>query len=141
MSDNNRIIQHEGIITAIEGRKAQVQILVKSACGDCHIKGACSISNEQIKIIEADIRNENFIVNEKVLVKMKESLGLKAVLLAYILPVIIIVLSLFISLQITDNENIAALFSLLVTAIYFISLYFFRNNIRKTFSSTVSKLS
>jgi len=140
MSENNKVVSHEGIITSINGQKAEVSILVKSACGECHIKGGCSLAEIQNKIIEADLRKDHFQVNEKVLVKMKESLGLRAVLLAYILPVFLIVLILFVSINLTKNENISALLSLVFTVIYFIILYFFKDKIRKTFNFSVHKL-
>ncbi|NLJ07728.1 MAG: SoxR reducing system RseC family protein, partial [Sphingobacteriales bacterium] len=43
MSEHNEV-RHEGVITSIDGDMAQVTILVKSACAECHIKGACSLS-------------------------------------------------------------------------------------------------
>jgi len=44
-------IEHKGIIKDIIGRKLDVSIIPESACAKCSVKGSCSVSEEDEKII------------------------------------------------------------------------------------------
>ncbi|NLJ06313.1 MAG: SoxR reducing system RseC family protein [Sphingobacteriales bacterium] len=132
MSEHNEV-RHEGVITSIDGDMAQVTILVKSACAECHIKGACSLSEIQAKVIEVNLKGQTFRIGDKVNVALKESLGMRAVLLAYIIPVLLIISTLLIAGLFIDNENIIAGSSLLIAGIYYLFLYLNKRMLKKSF--------
>jgi sigma-E factor negative regulatory protein RseC len=128
------IIIHPGIIESITGDKVFVRILSQSACSSCHAKGACTIADVEEKIIETDIDpSGNRKPGEQVMVKMEESLGQKAVLMGYVLPLVVLVGSIILFLSLFKHEGLAALLSLLMLVPYYLTLYLFRKQLRKEF--------
>lgn len=67
------------------------------------------------------------------MVKMEESLGHKAVLMGYVLPLIVLVGSIVLFLSFFKNEGLAALLSILMLVPYYFILYLFRKRLRKEF--------
>ncbi|MCK9398766.1 MAG: SoxR reducing system RseC family protein [Bacteroidales bacterium] len=127
-------IIHPGIIESITGDKIFVRILSHSACNSCHAKGACTIADVEEKIIEADIDpSGNRKPGEQVMVRMEESLGQKAVLMGYVLPLVVLVGSIILFLSVLKHEGLAALLSLLMLVPYYLTLYLFRKQLRKEF--------
>ena len=82
-------INHNGIIEKIDGDTAYVRIIQQSACSGCHAQSMCAASESKVKIIEVPDNSGKFTVNENVLLCGRSSLGLQAVLLAFILPLLI----------------------------------------------------
>lgn len=134
-------IIHPGIIEEITGDKVSVRILSQSACSSCHAKGACSVADMEEKIIEADPdASANWKPGDQVMVKMEESLGRKAVLLGYFLPLVVLVASIIIFLSLFKHEGIAALLSLLTLVPYYAVLYFFRKRLQKEFRFRIQRI-
>lgn len=127
-------IIHPGIIESITGDKVLVRILSQSACSSCQVKGACTIADVEEKIIEAEIDpSGNRKIGDEVMVRMEESLGHKAVLMGYVLPLIVLVGSIVLFLSLFKHEGLAALLSLLMLVPYYFTLYLFRKKLRKEF--------
>ncbi|HPI46326.1 MAG TPA: SoxR reducing system RseC family protein, partial [Tenuifilaceae bacterium] len=89
------LIEHLGRIDAVTPNDIRVVIISQSACASCHAKGACSASDVSEKIVVVSKTNHNFLVGETVKVLLKQSLGFKALFLAYILPFIVVITALF----------------------------------------------
>lgn len=127
-------IIHPGIIESITDDKLLVRILSRSACSSCHAKGACSVADIEEKIIEvAKDRSHQWAQGENVMVRMDESMGRKAVIMGYIAPLVMLVVSIIIFLFIFSNEGLAALLSLLMLVPYYLILYLFRDRLKKEF--------
>jgi sigma-E factor negative regulatory protein RseC len=127
-------IIHPGIVERVDDKKVLVRILSQSACSSCHAKGACTVADLKDKIIEVDRAGEGeYAPGDEVMVTLSESLGKKAVVLGYVLPLIILVASIIIFLSLLNNEGLAALLSILMLGPYYLVLYFFRNRLRKEF--------
>ena len=127
-------IIHPGIIESINGDKVLVRILSQSACSSCHAKGACSVADIEEKIIEADLNpSGNWKPGDQVMVRMEESLGRKAVLMGYGLPLVVLVVSIVIFLSLLNHEGLAALLSILMLVPYYLTLYLFRKRLQKEF--------
>lgn len=127
-------IIHPGIIESINGDKVSVRILSQSACSSCHAKGACSVADIEEKIIEADLNPPgNWKPGDQVMVRMEESLGRKAVLMGYGLPLVVLVVSIVIFLSLLNHEGLAALLSILMLVPYYLTLYLFRKRLQKEF--------
>jgi sigma-E factor negative regulatory protein RseC len=127
-------IIHPGIVESVNFDKVLVRILSQSACSSCHAKGACSVSEVEEKIIEVeDVKTGNWKPGQQVMVKMEQSLGLKAVFLGYLLPLIVLIVSVVIFLFIMNNEGLAALLSIFMLLPYYLVLYLFRDRLRKKF--------
>lgn len=134
------LIEHLGRIDAVTPNDIRVVIISQSACASCHAKGACSASDVSEKIVVVSKTNHNFLVGETVKVLLKQSLGFKALFLAYILPFIVVVTALFIFSSIV-SEGIAGILALLSLIPYYAILYFFKNKISKQFNFDIEKIS
>jgi len=134
------IIEHTGTIKSIANQTILVNVKPISACNGCRAKGICSVDDEDSKIIEIIGNNELFSVGEQVNVMMTESLGFKALFLGYLLPFIIVLLTLISVLSISDNQGLAGLFAIGILGPYYIMLYILKDNIRKRFSFSLRKI-
>ncbi|HOZ15225.1 MAG TPA: SoxR reducing system RseC family protein [Tenuifilaceae bacterium] len=134
------LIEHLGRIDAVTPNDIRVVIISQSACASCHAKGACSASDVSEKIVVVSKTNHNFLVGETVKVLLKQSLGFKALFLAYILPFIVVITALF-SLSSFVSEGIAGILALLSLIPYYAILYFFKNKISKQFNFDIEKIS
>ncbi|MPQ46069.1 hypothetical protein GCQ56_03520 [Marinifilum sp. N1E240] len=137
---NPKQIDHEGTILEIEDGKITVGIVNMSACAGCHAKGACTMSDMKEKSIDVIDYTNRFTIGEKVKLTYQESLGWFALFLAYVLPFVLVLLTLFISTVITNNELISGLLALAILLPYYIILSFFKGRLKKTFSFTIEKI-
>ncbi|HAG15244.1 MAG TPA: RseC/MucC family positive regulator of sigma(E) [Bacteroidales bacterium] len=127
-------ITHEGIISRIEDDRILVLIVSKASCASCQIKGACSASDVEEKIIEVKrVLYDTYQVGDKVTVMMDQSLGTWAVLLGYIFPFFVLLIGLIVFTQTISDEGIAGLFALSLLIPYYLILYLTRHQVEKTF--------
>jgi sigma-E factor negative regulatory protein RseC len=132
--ENKELISHTGRINQITTNRIFVTIVSESACAACHAKGFCGVSDMKEKVIE--IKNPgNFEhkIGECVTIVMQRSTGLKAVFYGYILPFIILMVTLLGTLNATNNEGLAGLFALLVLAPYYFALFMMREKLKSKF--------
>ena len=134
MQNTSKNIEHPGVVDRVEGRQAFVRILPQSACGSCHSKSYCSMSELIEKIVEVGLRDkEQLGTGQQVTITLERSLGFRALLLGYLLPFTILLISLFIMVSLTGNEGLSALVSIALMAPYYALLYRFREKIRSRF--------
>ena len=132
---NEKTVTHPGIIKNVEHGKAEVLVIANSACGTCEIKGACSSSESEEKIIQVDLLpGQQYQTGQSVVVEMKQSIGNWAVLLGYIFPFVAVFLGLILFISIGMDEGIAGILSLVTLALYYFLLFSFRNFISKKFT-------
>ncbi|MBO5849117.1 MAG: SoxR reducing system RseC family protein [Bacteroidales bacterium] len=127
-------ISHEGIITGIDDNNVQIKILSKSACASCNIKGACNMSEMKEKIISVPRpEDKNLSVGQVVKISMGLGQANRAVIFAYVIPVIILVGMIFILNALKFDEGINALISIGSLVPYYLVLYLFRNKLKRKF--------
>jgi sigma-E factor negative regulatory protein RseC len=132
------LLTQKGNIQKIDSRNYYISISAVSACSSCHSKGVCNVTEMKEKIIEVPLKpGENFKEGDVVEVLMKKSLGTKAVIIGYIVPFILLLISLLAALKIFDSDGIAGLISISVLALYYVVLYFFREKIRQAFTFSI----
>lgn len=134
-------IGHKGVISSISDTMIKVEIINKSACAQCRARMMCGVSDQKTK--EVDVRkpvNQSFAVGEEVNVILRQSMGMKAVLISYVIPLIILLILLLTLSPILKNELYAALISLAGLAVYYFAVYIFRNRIEKRFIFTIEKI-
>jgi len=128
-----------GIIEKIDGNLISVKIVQQSACSGCHAKSMCTASDSKEKIIEVTDYSGKFNVNDTVIICGESSLGLQAVLFAFVIPLIIIVLTIAIGTNLQLAETESALLGLLAVVPYYGILYMCRNKLKKKFVFTLKK--
>jgi len=133
-------IQHQGIVDSIEKHKVLVRIVQKTACSDCHAKSACLSSDRKEKIIEVDDDSGQFVLNEDVIVSAQSSMGLLAVALTFVIPLVLVALTIFAGIKISGNEALSGLIGLFTLVPYYFTIYVLRDRLKKRFVFTISKL-
>lgn len=126
-------IEHQGIIVSIDNNIAHVRIEQTSACASCHVKSMCGASEKAEKIIDAHIVDNTLKTGDQVTIIGQKSLGIQAILLAYVLPFVVIVCMLFVVKIFTDNEVIMGTCALASLIPYFAVLRLMRNKIQAKF--------
>lgn len=140
MAEKERI-QHEGIVKSVSAQTLEVLISSRSACSDCHARGACGMAETKQKMITA-LRPEGDIrVGDKVMIYASLNNAAYSVVLAYVMPSVFIITVLFFLVKTGMNEVFAALSGLILAALYFLILYLFRDKISKKIKFTVDKIS
>lgn len=134
MQESIRNIEHPGIVDRVEGRQAFVRIQPQSACGSCHSKSYCSMSEVSDKVVEVSLsQQEQLSAGQPVTITLERALGFRALFLGYMLPFLILIISLFGMVSLTGNEGLSALIAIALMAPYYFLLYRYREKIRSRF--------
>lgn len=130
-------ISHKGIVREISESMIIVAIAAESACGDCHAKTICGFSeiSEKLVHVQKDC-SKQLKPGDEVQVVMDSKLGTKAVLWAYIIPLFILIASIFICMQFT-NELLAACIGVSLVACHYVLLYKNQDKLDKRFSFSI----
>ena len=126
-------IEHQGVIISIDDKVAHVKIEQTSACASCHVKSVCGASEKSEKIIDANLMDASLKIGDQVTVIGQKSLGIQAILLAYVLPFVLIVVILFFANIFTTNELVIGTCALASLIPYFVVLRLMRNKIQAKF--------
>lgn len=135
----SKIATHKGKVVQLNGVNVSVMIESQSACAACHAKGMCTLSDKEDKIIDIKVstdRAAKLSVGDEVMVAVSQQRGMQAVLLAYILPAIVVVVSLVAWLKVVP-EPWAIVLALVVLALYYMLLYLFRNKLNSKFVMSI----
>lgn len=131
-------IRHSGFVSEVMADGVKVSLFRPEACGSCQMKSYCG--GDQDERQEFEVTAKGYQVGDEVQLNMTTTTGLKAVLLAYVMPFAMLLLSLIIGLQLGLSEAHAGLISLAVTAAYFGFLKFNTDVIKGHFSIQIHKL-
>mgnify|MGYP000171737079 CR=1 FL=1 len=128
-------IKHSGMVSSIEEGCIRVRILQTSACAQCKVAGHCNAAESKEKTV--DVYGEDpasFHVGQAVTVVASETVGMKAVTMAFSVPFLIVVAVLFLSMKVTGNEPLSALLSIVALIPYYMAIYLNRGKIRERLS-------
>jgi sigma-E factor negative regulatory protein RseC len=140
MGKNTQDIEHLGVITKLENGIAHVRIIQNSACSACHAKGACSAADSAEKEVEALTEGQQFELGQQVMIKGRSVLGLQAVLYAYLLPFVVLFVTLIIVSSQTKNELLSALAAIGSLVPYYAVLFLFKNKLSKKFTFFIKQI-
>lgn len=120
---------------SINGSYLKVRIVQTSACSACSIKGHCSAAESKEKLI--DVYNKAGLtcqVGNQVMISGATSLGMKAVMWAFVFPFVVLLVSLFVAMYFTGgDEAVSSIVSLCMLIPYYLILFFCREKFRRTF--------
>ena len=135
---NEETISHEGIVTNITDDELEIKILAQSACAACHAKSACSMGEQAEKTLTVPRpKDKEFALNQKVNVRMAIGQGNKAAVLAYLLPIILLLAVLFVCIGLGLGEGLSAIISFISLVPYYIVLYLRRDKLKRQFEYTI----
>lgn len=137
---SNKEVTHTGIVKSKTGQGIKVSIVVQSGCASCQIKGTCSMSEQSDKELDIICDPLLYHIGQHVKIKLKASQGFNALFLGYILPFVILILTMIVTSKITTNEGIIGIAAILSLIPYYSLLYIYRNKIKKKFTYVVQPL-
>ena len=133
-------VSHKGRIVQVTPEFTTVEIISASACSACHASGLCGMSEYTKKAVEVPTRAwENYQPGEEVNVLLKASMGHKAVWLAYVAPLVVLVAVLGMLLAAGAGELAAGLGALGGVALYYLFLWLFRDRLRNEYVFTIER--
>jgi sigma-E factor negative regulatory protein RseC len=96
----------------------------------------CGMTESEEKILDI-MGKYDVSPGDKVTVEMKESAGMKAVILSYLVPFLIVIGGLFILQLLAVDELTAGLISIALLVPWFLILYLFRKKLARSFTFTL----
>lgn len=134
------IIKHRGVVEKIDGSHVVVRIVQTSACSACSAKGLCNASESKEKQIDVYESNPSYRIGEEVVLCGSTSMGMRAVLLAFGIPVLLLLFALFATMRITDGDALlSAIVAMLAIIPYYFVIYLMKDKMNKTFSFVIEK--
>ena len=133
-------ITHEAVIKSIDSERVCVTILQSSACSGCAAKQLCNSAEAKEKDVEVFTSDAmSYRVGEKVLLEGRLADGRRAALVAYGLPLLLLLPVLFLSVWLTGSEVLGAVWSLTTVVLYYLVIFlFFRKRLQQSFSFRIS---
>lgn len=131
-------ISHEGVVETVKGDCARVRIVQAAACAGCKIAAHCNASESKIKYI--DVKGSEVIRHkpgDSVIVSTTVGMGSKAVRIAFVWPLLLLVVSLFGVKGAGGSDNLAVGIAFALLAVYFFILYLLRDKIGRRFSFSI----
>lgn len=133
-------IKHAGVVDGVEGECVRVRILQSSACSACKVAAHCNASETKEKIIDVmDADASHYQKGDQVMVVADTAVGFRASLYGYLLPLILMVVTLVGVLTATHSEGWAALSALGILMPYYVLLFLMRNKLRNRLSFTLER--
>ena len=124
-------ISHIGKVIAVDAQFTAVEIISESACADCHAASLCGLDGMKVKVIEVPTRAGVMCApGDRVYVGMKVTMGHKAVWLAYVAPLFLLLAAFAIANVLHAGELVCGLVGIAAVALYYFLLYAFRDRLR-----------
>ena len=134
-------IEHKGTVARVGRNFVRVDIEVMEACGSCASRKACAMGQGTTREIMVYTDEAlTYSIGEEVKVSAKQSLGVMAVLLCYVVPLIVLVAVLAVAVSLGVTEGVAALISLVITAAYYAILALMKDKISRRVTFTITKI-
>lgn len=133
-------ISHTGRVVEVNPQTTVVEIISESACSSCHAAALCGVSEYSHKAIEVPTSPLTYYeVGEEVEVLLKATMGHKAVWLAYVAPLIVLIASMMLSLSLGSGELTAGLVGIGCIALYYLMIWLLRERLRTEYVFEIKK--
>ena len=127
-------INHDGKIIEITPEFTSVEIISSSACSQCHAKGLCGFSEEESKVVMVPTSPyTERKVGDTVTLALKQTMGLKAVWISYVIPLIILMILVLSLSSVIDNEVWTGLTAIGGVALYYLVIWLLRDKLKNEF--------
>ncbi len=82
---------HSGRVLSLEGRKVRIGFESRGACAGCKASSKCGMVDSSTREVEVEIaENESYNIGDVVDVAISYQMGIMSVVVAYIIPLIIL---------------------------------------------------
>lgn len=134
-------IEHRGIVENSDGNRVQVRIVQSSACNACEARRMCQSSESKEKIVDCRTDGKTFHPGDEVMVYGSTQMGRDAVIIAFVLPLILVVVWMFVGIiGVGLNELVAIAGMAAILIVYYTAVYIFRNRLSRKFEFRVEQL-
>lgn len=135
MNTMKQAISHIGRVVSIEGEHVRVLILQSSACATCEAHRLCQSAESKEKVVDVyQHATPQLQVGQEVRVVASMRMGMRAVTLAYVLPLILLIAVLSLITYLTGDELIGSAAGLGSLIPYYVGIYLCRNRIARDIS-------
>lgn len=133
-------ISHKGRIVRITPQVTTVAIEQHGACSACHAAGLCGMADMAEKAVElATSPYASYKVGDEVDLVLKASMGMKAVWLAYFIPLLVLLAVILGLIALGVGEVAAGLSGIGATGVYYFLLWLFRDTLRNEYVFTIKE--
>ena len=127
-------VSHAGRIVEITPEYTTVEIVSESACSSCHAKGLCSLGESKSKVIQLPTRGwDNYKVGDEVNVTLSATMGHKAVWVAYVIPLVIMMGVLLALVAAGVGELASGLCAIGAVAVYYLCIKLFGGRLKNEY--------
>jgi sigma-E factor negative regulatory protein RseC len=136
----SKLIKHKGVVSQIVGNNIIVDIERSSACAMCESKSMCSALDTKTQQITVSNDNYNVKTGDTVNVVSEHSFGMYAIMLAFVIPLLLLLITIIILTEIFDvNEGISAIAAIVAIAVYYVIVHFFDYKIKTKIKFRIEK--
>lgn len=134
-------ISHSGVVDSVKGDCVKVRIVQASACAACKVAGYCNAAESKEKIVDVFCGDtaKNYYAGQSVTVSTSGSVAARALLWGFGMPFLVLVTALFVVLQLTHNEGLAAVSGILALLPYYGLLWLLRDRMREQLSFAIEQ--
>lgn len=127
-------ISHKGRVVSIDKYVTEVEIIQTSACASCHARSLCGYSDSKTKTVPVPTNAFAMLnVGDEVELCMKRSMGMKAVWIAYVIPLLVLILAVLVSSACHLQELYTGLCAIAAVAVYYLVILCFRKRLNNDF--------
>ena len=136
----NDVISHTGRIVEITPEYTTVEIISAAACASCHAASLCGLAEVQKKAIQVPTTLGDWQVGQEVRVCLRKTMGYKAVWIAYVIPLVLLITGILLLTFAGLGELVAALVSIGAVALYYLAVYLKRDRLRNDYSFFIEQI-
>lgn len=131
-------VAHKGKVVKMTPQVTTVAILQHGACSQCHAAGLCGMADMAEKTVEVPTDPYAFYgVGDEVEVLLKASMGMKAVWLAYFIPLLVLLAVVLVLSALKVGEVVTGVCALVAIGLYYLLLYLFRDKLKNEYIFTI----
>lgn len=132
-------IRQSATVIRVDATQIEVEVCRPEACAACKAKSVCSEGGGQGKRMTLANDGQGYQLGEQITLVMRRSAGLKAVVIAYLVPVILVVAALLVFQTVQIKETVAAISTLVLLGLYFLVIRLLRGRLNRELTIEIEK--
>lgn len=139
MIHSSGTIRQSATVIRVDATQIEVEVCRPEACAACKAKSVCSEGGGQGKRMTLANDGQGYQLGEQITLVMRRSAGLKAVVIAYLVPVILVVAALLVFQTVQIKETVAAISTLVLLGLYFLVIRLLRCRLNRELTIEIEK--
>ena len=139
MIHSSGTIRQSATVIRVDATQIEVEVCRPEACAACKAKSVCSEGGGQGKRMTLANDGQGYQLGEQITLVMRRSAGLKAVVIAYLVPVILVVAALLVFQTMQIKETVAAISTLVLLGLYFLVIRLLRGRLNRELTIEIEK--